>query len=285
LIAEKNVEIVQNNINNVEKILLETQQIYENGFVEQLDVDRINLTLENLKIEREKVDQIIELSKNGLKFQMAYPLDEEINVLGELEEALALITLDASENMDITKRPEYEVFNQAIALDKMDEHRLKKAWLPSLNLSARVQESLQRDDLFDGTEAGLLPSGNVALGLKFSIFDGNLRKSQLQRTRIRLQKNEIDFDEFQRGMQIQVQNAKIGFDNAVNTMQNLKRALELNQKIYDTTLIKYKEGVGSSIEVNLAESAYFKAQADYINAIYDVILNKVELDVAHGNIK
>ena len=103
-VAKENAEILAKNIANLEESLLETQAIYEEGFVEKQDLDRLELSLNNLLIEQEKVGQIIELSKNALKFSMGYPLEDTI-VLAENIEALlvdkngqALTTIQADLN-------------------------------------------------------------------------------------------------------------------------------------------------------------------------------------------
>ena len=72
--------------------------------------------------------------------------------------------------------------------------------------------------------------------------------------------------------------------NAKKTLKNRERALEIVQGIYDKTQIKFKEGVGSSLEVSQAESQLFSAQANHINALYDLLITKTDLDIALGNI-
>ena len=49
-------------------------EMYKEGFIEKLDVQRIELTLSVLRSEAEKLIQVENLSKNLLKFQMDYPL-------------------------------------------------------------------------------------------------------------------------------------------------------------------------------------------------------------------
>ena len=48
---------------------------------------------------------------------------------------------------------------------------------------------------------------------------------------------------------------------------------------------KYKQGIGSNLEVVTAESALKEAQINYYNALYDVLVYKVDMDFALGNLK
>ena len=59
--------------------------------------------------------------------------------------------------------------------------------------------------------------------------------------------------------------------------------MELAEKIVRTAKIKFKEGVGSSIEVVSAERELYAAQANHINAQYDLLIAVKDLEIALGN--
>lgn len=86
-------------------------------------------------------------------------------------------------------------------------------------------------------------------------------------------------------MYLEASNAQNSLISRKKSLENRKNILELTEEIYRKTNVKFKEGVGSSVEVSQAESALYEAQANYIRAMYDVILAKTDLDVALGNIK
>jgi len=79
LIAMENENTLVDNIATLEKSLTEVKAMYEAGFMESLDVDRLQLSYNNLTTQLENVQGLIELSYNLLKFQMGYPIDENIN--------------------------------------------------------------------------------------------------------------------------------------------------------------------------------------------------------------
>jgi outer membrane protein TolC len=289
LIAKENHKIIKSNIESLERLLFETTETYKAGFAERLDVNRLTLTLENLKVEDENLTELIELSKNVLKFQMNFPLDTDIVLLDELEVLLNKIEVDTdilltAESIDYSNRPEVEVLEKAIELDELDIDRLGIR-LPVLKANINLQESLQRDKLFNGNEAGLIPGGFVGLSLNYNIFDGNLKNSQRQRSRIRMEQKSIELEEFKRGMYLQATNAQRQLTNAKRTLLNRRKILDLAEKVYSTAKIKFKEGVGSSLEINQSETGLYRAQSDLIAAMYDVILAKTDLDIALGNIK
>ncbi|MBL6964352.1 MAG: TolC family protein, partial [Bacteroidetes bacterium] len=50
------------------------------------------------------------------------------------------------------------------------------------------------------------------------------------------------------------------------------------KRIYDKTLIKYKEGMVSSMDLSQANSQYLNAQTNYFNALVEVLQAKNKLD-------
>ncbi len=289
LIAGENQTIIKSNIETLDRLLFETRETYKAGFAESLDVSRLELSLENLKVEDENLTQMIELSKNILKFQMNYPLEKDIVLLDKLDVMLDAIQVAPQvilneESIDYTNRPEVQVLEKSMELDDYDIRRLGLRW-PTLKANINLQESLQRDKLFNSNEAGFIAGGYVGLKLDYAIFDGKLRESQQQRSKIRKEKTFLDLQNFKRGMYLQSTNAQNRLSTTKRTLENRKNILALTQEIYDKANIKFKEGVGSSVEVRQAETSLYQAQADYISAMYDVVLAKTDLDIALGNIK
>ena len=84
LVNEVRTDLIDTNISTLEKTLTETRTLYENGFAEKIDVTRLQVQLNNLKTERQSVDQVIGSSKNLLKLSMGMPVAESINLTASL---------------------------------------------------------------------------------------------------------------------------------------------------------------------------------------------------------
>jgi len=288
LVAERNNEIIQNNIDNVTNSLKEAQIIFDNGFIEELDIDRLKLSIDNLNIEKRKLQQVIDLSYNVLKYQMAYPLAEDLKVADNLESTVEQLIIQPTQylkqEIDPTKRPEHNLLVDAIELDLVDLQRIKQGYLPTVSAIMGYGQSLQRDGLFNSNEAGFLANGTLGLRARIPIYDGGWTKSLIEQKKIEIEKRQIELVEFDRAMHLQVKNSLGNFENSILSLDVAKRALKLNEKIFQKAQIKYNEGVGSSIELSQAEASLYQSQATYINALYDLLTTKTELDIATGNI-
>lgn len=283
LIAEKNKEVISQNIQVVEKSLSDIKAVYESGFAESLDVDRMQLSLETLQTQIGNLDQMIQLSYNVLKFQMNYPIDQEITVTDDLESMVEQVTVDEitlEGSIDMSRRAEFGVLEVGQQLNELDYKRTKAGYLPTANAFVNIQESLQRKNLFDNDEAGWLPTAVVGVNIKAPIYDGGLKSAQMQNIKLKMMKTDLQKKDLENLITLQVRNSQRSILNARNMVNNSKKNLELSQKIFDKTRIKFKEGVGSSIEVTQAESDLYLAQGNYIGALYDLLSAKTDYNLA-----
>jgi outer membrane protein TolC len=58
----------------------------------------------------------------------------------------------------------------------------------------------------------------------------------------------------------------------------------LTKGIYDRTLIKYKEGMVSSFELNQSKQQQLQAEGQRIQSIINVLNKKIALDKAYSNL-
>ena len=284
--AENGQQIIRDNINTLEETFRETKIIYENGFAEKLDVERLQLSIDNLKRELERIVQATELTKNVLKFQMNYPLDKEI-VLEDsfdqmFQEALSQ-SVSIDRDIDYAKRPEYGLINIGESLNKLNIERYQRGYYPSLRGFASYSVGVQRNDLFNSDEGGWFPTSIIGLSASIPIFDGFDKRSKIQRAQIELDKVNVQKKQLEQVINLEVRNAKIALVNANASLQNTESSLRLAEKIVNTSKIKFKEGIGSSLEVVQAENELYTAQSNHINAQYDLLVAVKDLEIALGN--
>ncbi|MFK7770725.1 MAG: TolC family protein [Saprospiraceae bacterium] len=281
LILEETKKTLQKNIANLEKLFFETKELYKAGFVEQLDVDRLELSLANLKTEVNNLDRQKDLVYNVLKFTMNYPADQPIIIADDINRLL--VDADAGDlegNINYSTRAEYRVAQQGQILQDLNVSYIKSTYYPNLVTFAQYQQTGQSGKVFQDnlwTDLGV-----VGLSINVPIYSGGAKKAKLQRAKLDLEKSNNQIRSLERVIWMEVGNARIAYRNAVQRVSDQQKNLDLAQRIYDTTQIKYKEGVGSSLEITQAEQALFQSQQNVIQARYELLLAKVGLDQALG---
>lgn len=282
LIVAERLKVLDANLDRVEKLFDETQGRYEEGFVEKIDVDRLRINRNNLQLEREKTARMAKVSRQLLKFQMGMPLQDELTLSANPKEMAlqspgAFLTEFAA---DPTNRVDYRLLQTQRDLEDYNFRRIRSGYLPNVYLSASYQRQYQGlED--ESTEAFDLTGTwfNVALmGLTVNvpIFDGLRKHRQMQQSKLEMRKIDNQFAQFQQSYQFEVEQADSELRNAYASLQSTEQTRDLAQDVYQTTRTKYKEGVGSSLEVNEAESQLNEAEANYLAALLEYLLAQTE---------
>jgi len=283
LIIDETKQTLLNNITNIDKTLAETRALNQAGFVEALDLERLELSRSNLDVELDKLEDQRGLLYNVLKYQMSYPVEKEI-VLTDNVNTLLLdaLEVDISETVDVGQRPEFQIFQERYKINEYNLKRLEASYYPNVVGFASYGLTYNADRLFRSNGVGWIPSSLIGVQINVPIFDGFATKNTIERAKISVLKIKNEEVELKRALNLQAHNAKIEYKRALQSISTAKRNLELAQKIYNTTLIKYREGIGSSLETIQAERDVYTAQANYNNAIYNVVVAKSGLDNAVG---
>jgi outer membrane protein TolC len=216
---------------------------------------------------------------------MNYPLENPIALSESLDDLADLVfvdEVDLNATVDISQRPEFGVLEVTEQLNELNVEVLKKGYLPSLVGFANAQTQIQRNNLFDSDAPGFFPTTLVGLALQVPIWDSFNKKHKIQQARVDVELAKIQKDEFQRAVSLEVYNARLNYENAMNQVSSRKRSENLANEIYNTAKIKFQEGVGSSLELVQAEQNLYSAQANYASALYDLVVAKTDLDLALG---
>ena len=299
LINKDRMNLFDNNIARVDSLLKTTKALHQNGFAEGIDVDRIQVTLNNLKAERDKFYNLQELSTQLLKFQMNFPMDQPLDVAGDIaslkidEDMLKNYEL----NWDFTQRSEYELLESNRKLQNLDIKNKHSTSLPSLSAFANLGYSTQSPnisglfktstDLSDNGQIGpdkWYPYTMFGLSLNVPIFSGLQRSYRLQQAKLNLLKIENNFSSLKAVIDLEVKQAAINYLNAIKSLESQRANSGLAENIARITKIKYEEGVGSNLEVIEAEGSLKESQINYYNALYDALIAKVDLDKAYGKL-
>jgi outer membrane protein len=299
LINRDRMQLFDNNITRVESLLKTTSAMHENGFAESIDVDRIKVTLNNLRAERDKFYNLQELSMQLLKFQMNYPMDQSIDISGDI----ASLKIDEnllnsySLNWDYTQRSEYQLLQTNKKLQSLNVKNKYATSLPSLVAFANLGYSTQSPSIggLFKTETNIDDNGIIGpdkwysyslfgLTLNIPIFSGLQRNYQIQQAKLELLKVDNNFSTLKSSIDLEIKQSAINYLNAIKTLKSQEENRGLADNVARVTKIKYEQGVGSNIEVIDAESSLKEAQINYYNALYDALVAKVDLDKAYGKL-
>ncbi len=303
LINKARKNLFDDNIARVDSLLRNTSALNENGFAESIDVDRVKVTLNNLRTERDKFLNLDNLGIQLLKFQMNYPQDKPMDVAGDIQD----VVVDASQldnytdQIDYAQRPDYRVLEVNKRLQELNVKNQYAASIPSLSFFANLGYSTQSNNVsglfktnskvVDGQYGEVVvgpdkwyPNTQFGINLNVPLFSGLQRNYKVQQEKLKLLQINNNFVSLKNAINLEVTQALVNYDNAVKSLTSQKENQQLAANIARVTKVKYEQGVGSSLEVTDAENSLRTAQTNYYSALYDAMVAKVDLDKAYGRL-
>ena len=285
LVNEKRIGLLRLNVGRLDTLLKETRALNQQGFVEKIDVQRLDVQANNLRTELENVNRLQELSYSLLKFQMGYPMEEPIRTSESLEKIeLATFATNASGEFSYANRIEYSILQTQESLAELDLKSIKAGYLPRLLLNANYGYNAGANGFSDLMSKQWFDNSAITMSLQIPIFDGYSKKYKAVQSANNLQKVRQSYGLLKSSIDMQRTQASITLKNALESMKEQKANLDLANEISRVTRVKYQQGVGSNLEVLNAESSIKESQVNYFTALYNALIAKVEVEKANGTL-
>jgi outer membrane protein TolC len=285
LVNNEKAKILDLNIERLDSLFKETKILNAKGFVEKLDVQRLEVSINNLKIEKEKIQKLLGLSKELLQFQMSMPITETIELTTQLNElSLEGLSPMAINEVSYADRTEYSMLQTSKRLAELNLKNTEVKKYPSVFLQGNLGANNGRQTFGDLITKKWFPSSSISLATSIPIFDGYARKYKTIQARNELRTIDNNFKLLEQGIDFQVSGANTGLKNSFKSLESYRKTMDLATEIVRVTKIKYKQGAGTNLEILNAESSLKEAQTNYLTGLYDALIAKVELDKAAGKL-
>lgn len=283
--TKKRIELVDINISRLSTLLNQTQKLFENGFVEKLDVDRIRVSYNNLKSEKIKADRLYQLSKKVFNFQIGVPVGTDIQLVGELTEDLVSSFNYSLEDFDYSKRIEYSILQTDKNLKFYDLKNNRSQYLPQVYANYNYGYNTSSSDynvFFDSNRWKSF--GTLGFKIIVPIFDGFLKRSKINQSKYKIEQVENQMLFLERSINLQVNQSILSYENTKETILVSKQNLDLAEGVYKATELKFKEGVGSNLELIDSNNSLKIAQNQYYNSLYESVIASIEIKKTLGTL-
>jgi len=286
LVNRERIKLLEANLIRLETLKKDTKALQAAGFVESIDVDRIDLAFNNLLTEKEKVQRLIGLTETLLKFQMGY----DLSLPFVLTDSLAMFSSELNDitlnnKPSLSSRPEYGLLESQIKLQELDLKRNRLSYLPTLAAYGSLSAMAMRDqfDVFSGIR--WFPTAVIGGTLNVPVFDGLQKNYRIEQAKLNLLKSRNGLKAFEQAAGLEISSSGITYQNALSSLRTQERNIELARNVYRVTKTKYEQGMGSNLEVVTAETSLKEAETNYFSALYEALVARVDYQKATGTLK
>jgi len=240
--------------------------------------------LNNLRTTQSVLQNSVKLAYAALKFSIGVPQQDTIVLKEELTTASIKENL-LDESFKYEDRAEIRTLNFTKQLQELDVRRNKLGYLPTVALAGNYGVSGQGQKFFTDKDTRWLKSSYVGLNLSLPIFDGYQRKYRTQQAALKVEKVENTITNVKQAIDFEQVVTKESLKNALLNLDAQERNMELAQRVYNATKLKFEQGLGSSFEVLQADADYQASQSNYFNALYNATVAKVSYQSSLGKLQ
>jgi outer membrane protein TolC len=281
LLAEESTSILQKNKTILEKTLSDTREIYKNGFIEEENVEQLQITLSGVNSSLENVKRQKRIALDMLKLILGINLENELLLTDKLD-ILTQNNVDLNlikEEFNVSNNIDYQIGQNLLTskelLLKLEKSRALPTLGAGINFGANTFGS--QFTMFNGNQKWYNYS-NLGINLNVPIFSSGGRSSRTQQAKIALEQSKTQLTETEQKLKLQFEKAKSDYEFSLEQLATSKSNLNLAERIENKNQIKFKEGLSSSFDLTEAQRQLYTAQQNYLQAMLDVINKKASLE-------
>jgi len=285
LVSGEQLKLLDANINQLKQLLSQTTELNKQGFAEKIDVDRLTVQQNNLVTTRDNIERLLAFGYQLLKFQIGMPVNENLIIEDSIENIKfeSEATLAKADTTAYHGRIEYGLLETQKKFNELDLKRYKSLYLPSLSAFGNTSMNYQNNK-FGDLYSENFPMTLIGLKLNVPIFSGWQRLNRVKQAQINVLKTQNILDYAKNAINLEMDLARTQYLNNIASLNNQKQNMDLAREVLRVANIKYGQGLGSNIEVTQAQTLLEQSENNYIQALYNALISKVDIEKASGKI-
>ncbi|MFN2422794.1 MAG: TolC family protein, partial [Cryomorphaceae bacterium] len=225
----------------------------------------------------------MDISMKTLNFLMGIGIDVEVELTDKIEELVQLNNNAAFLQRDhvLDRHPDIRIARTNVVVQELTVQGAQAAYYPRLNMFLNHQQNAQRR-AWNFAEGGRpwFPATILGVTMDIPIFSGFERKNNVQRSKIELDRSQVNLTQAEENLRLEQRRAMVDYENAMKVWETQKQSTALAERINERTSTKYKEGVSSSTDLNVARTQMLNEQGKYVDAALKLLTAKQQLDKA-----
>ena len=269
----------------VKKLDSDVQKMVEEGVATKSDRLNVSVKVNEAEMALTKVTDGLVLSKMLLCQLCGLPVNEQVKLADEESNNLPIADVKAVPNMEIANmyRPELKLLQNTVDLSKQATNVLKAGNLPKVLLMGGY--AVSNPNTFNGFEKKFAGFWNVGVMVHVPIWNWGDVKYKVRAAKGATTIANLELDEAREMIELQVNQKAFLVNEANKKLAMAQSNIAHAEENLRTANLGFKEGVIASSVVIEAQTAWFQAQSQKIDAEIDVKLSQVELQKALGTLE
>jgi outer membrane protein len=271
------VTVAQESLSNQEKHVEQTRAFVKTGIQPEINLATVLTALANAKVQLVMAQNNFEVAEAQLAQAMGVPVDgrfavtdEEIPPIGG-EDGPSGPLADRA----LRTRPEVANLTDQRRAQELTVGAVRGAFGPSVGAIANISDTGTVID-------NLVPNWYVGLTLSWNILQGGLTHGQVREAKGTLQNLAGQEDALRLQIEVDVEQGRLGVQAAKATIGAAEEAVVNARQQLTLAEGRYAHGLGSAVELGDAQVAYTTAEAQRVQALFNLASARAQLLAALG---
>jgi outer membrane protein, multidrug efflux system len=278
------IDVLKEDTARLNKNLSDTYHQYVAGTVDETDYDEAGISLNNSKAQLKQQTESIIPQYAMLKQVIGYPPQKQFNVSFDTLQMMRDISFDTTQQLQFEKRIEFQQLQTSKSLQHQVTDYYRSAFLPTVSAVFNYTPEFESNS-FPNLFGNVYPYSFIGLSISLPIFTGFARLENIHRSR--LQERLLDWDEVNLRSQIYVDytSALANYKSNLYNYEIMKDNEEKAKRVYGIVQLQYSQGIVAYLNVITAESNLISSEIGYVNALFQLLSSKIDLQKAMGVVR
>lgn len=274
LIMEASLQNAQNNLNNI-------KSLKKQGIVSEYDSLQVEVMVENLKPMVLQLTNAYKASLDGLKLAIGINPKTEITISGNIDfQDQYNIDVETLIKTALAKNFTLKTLELKKKVDEAFVNVERSNFYPSLFAFGSFEFAGSSDNLkFDTFNSSV-----VGIGLSVNLFQGNRTNQRIEQSKVAVEQTNIAMSSYKDMIAFQLRTIYNDLNRIRTTIESQKSNVALAEKAYNISLVRYKEGTGTQLEIQNSELALRQAKINLLQSIYDYNIAIIQIENLLGNV-
>lgn len=284
ILTQRQVEILSGDITRLQRSLQDATNQYQSGVVDKTDPQRAKIALNNTVAQRKQFADQIGAKYQTLKQLMGYPPTSPLTVAYDTLQLVNEVAMDTSLLVSPPNRIEYQLLQTQGRLLEASVRYNRWAYLPTVNANANYN-LLYQNNVFPQLYNQSFPNSLIGVSVALPIFQGGRRVQQLRIAELQVRRLQWDLAALTSAIDAEYAQALSTYKGNLANYLALRENQALAEDTYRIINLQYRSGIRAYLDVVVAEADLRTARLNVFNALYAVLVSKLDVQRALGMIQ
>ena len=284
LISKEQLSLIEQSIARWEQSRKDTRAMFRQGVAADIDTLKAFLSVENLRPDLIQAENKVATTMTRLKNAMGIPVDSNVKLSSKLELPSATYPADinAAYREAVDSRPDLHQLDLQVQAEGEKVNAARAERFPLLSAFGKLESQTAFNDGVKPADSRWPASSSVGLQLTMPLFTGYRISAQVEQAKIGQHQTRTRFEDLKANIRAEIEVRLLNYRESQKRIEVQSKTISVAERSYNISRLRFKEGIGSRLELTDAELQLNKAKTNYLQAVYDCLAASTQLDKALG---